>query len=479
MEQQPKPNSQAVIRQIREEIEKRKSRLAAEKSGVKTQTDSKTKPAAPSMLAKASKALGKAKSRLQTAKKWPGFLRHIRCNNYSIGQFLAESQANLIGEIKNLQKLRASVESKLRHMLHEHDVLIVELRETDRRRIETGSDPDQLQASLIAHEAQLQSSLVALDAQLQASLISLDVRLREMSEEPVKLKQLLIRQLECESEQFHRLLSELGENHQALCGREEKRNLALSTRLTYLEGAMHWIERGLVGSLQPAIQSGQAAESEAASTADAELQALRLDMFYLAFEDQFRGSRELIKERLLQYLPNLDALKKRIPDATALDVGCGRGEWLEVLRGYNINARGVDMNSRMAGQCHSLGLAVECGDGIAYIRKVPDDSLALVSGFHIVEHLELGQLLELIRQAHRVLKPGGIAIFETPNPEALKVSSYTFFFDPTHRNPLPPELLSFMGTHAGFTDVRVERFQPYVEDGKPLDYLDYACIFTK
>ena len=455
MEQQPKPNPQAIVRQIREEIGKRKVGLTAEKGGAPSQPGSKPAPkpsAATSMLAKASKALDKAKSRLQTAKKWPGILRHIRCNNYAVSQFLVESERNLIGEIKNLQKSLASIDTKHRHMLREHDILIAKLRETNKRHIETGSDPDQLQASLIGLEA----------------------KLSEMYEERARNKQ-----AGYEPEQFQRLLNELGTSHQGLSAREDKKHLELGTRLTYLEGAMHWIERGLVGNLQPAKPTGQAADSKTAPPADAELQALRLDMFYLAFEDQFRGSRELIKERLLQYLPDLDALKKRIPDATALDVGCGRGEWLEVLRGYNINASGVDMNSRMAEECRSLGLAVECGDAIAFLSNLPDNSLALVSGFHIVEHLELGQLLELIRQSHRVLKPGGIAIFETPNPEALKVSSYTFFFDPTHRNPLPPELLSFMGSHAGFTEVRAERFQPYVEDGKMLGFLDYACIYTK
>lgn len=472
---EPQSNPQAVIRQILEEIGKRKGQLAAEEGGAKVITDSRGMPkpsATASMLAKASKALGKAKSRLETAKKWPGFLRHIRCNNYAIGQFLVESEGNLIGEIKNLQKALESIKSKHRHILREHDILIAEQREIDRRRIATGSDPDQLQASLTTLEARLRDideeraklrQTGSGPDQLQASLTTLEARLREMDEERAKL-----RHLGYEPEQFQRLVSELGANHQTL-----------GTRLTYLEGAMHWIERGLVGTLQPNRQSVQAAELATAPPPDAELQALRLDMFYLEFENQFRGSRELIKERLLQYLPDLAALKNRIPDATALDVGCGRGEWLEVLRGYNITPRGVDLNTRMAQQCQSLGLAVECGDGITYLGNVPDNSLALVSGFHIVEHLELWQLLELVRQAHRVLKPGGIAIFETPNPEALKVSSYTFFFDPTHRNPLPPELLSFMGTHAGFADVRVERFQPFVEDGKLLGYLDYACIYTK
>ena len=208
-------------------------------------------------------------------------------------------------------------------------------------------------------------------------------------------------------------------------------------------------------------------------------QTLRLDSFYLEFENAFRGSRQLIRERLQFYIPQLSALKERIPSATAVDVGCGRGEWLEILKECGIEGCGVDSNARMIEECQTRGLNAVCGDGIAHLQSLPADSLAVVSGFHIVEHLALPQLLELFSQSFRVLRPGGMAIFETPNPECLKVSTHSFYFDPTHHNPIPSELLSFLGTHAGFSESQTNRLQPLTQDGELLGYFDYSVFFTK
>lgn len=205
----------------------------------------------------------------------------------------------------------------------------------------------------------------------------------------------------------------------------------------------------------------------------------RVDSFYVAFENQFRGSSEQIKERLQRYLPQLAAIKEKLPSARAVDVGCGRGEWLEILRENGIEGHGVDMNAARVEKCQSLGLHADCGDAIAYLQSLPSNSQAVISGFHIIEHLAVSELLELFRQSWRVLSPGGIAIFETPNPESQKVATYTFFFDPSHRNPIPPELLCFMATHAGFSKTHVERLQPFTQDEILWGYLDYAGIFTK
>ena len=203
------------------------------------------------------------------------------------------------------------------------------------------------------------------------------------------------------------------------------------------------------------------------------------DAFYAALEDQFRGSRSLIKERLAAYLPHLRALQKKFAEAEALDVGCGRGEWLEILKENGIAARGVDLNAPMVEQCRACGLEAAQGDALAFLGELPDASLALVSGFHIIEHLPFPKLLQLFQESARVLRPGGIAIFETPNPEFPRVSSYTFHLDPTHRHPIPHELLSFIGTYAGFASVQIERLQPSFEEGVLLGYQDYAGVFTK
>ncbi len=207
-----------------------------------------------------------------------------------------------------------------------------------------------------------------------------------------------------------------------------------------------------------------------------------VDAFYTAFEDEFRGSSELIRERLRDFLPFLEDLRERTPSSAApaaLDIGCGRGEWLQMLGKNGFDARGVDLNAQMVEICLNAGLRAQKADMLEHLRHTPDGSLALVSGFHIVEHLEFTKLLSLFHEIHRALMPGGIALFETPNPECSRVASYTFYMDPTHRNPVPMELLSFIATHTGFSATQVERLHPYCEDGKLQGYGDYAAIFTK
>ena len=291
-----------------------------------------------------------------------------------------------------------------------------------------------------------------------------------------------VQNIACETERLQKLLLALDPHYETLSRKyagflieQERQTRVLTGRVSFLENALHLIEQRLCSPKEPV----PASEPKQADALKGDLDALRIDAFYLAFEDQFRGGRELIKDRLLHYLPWLEALKERLQDPTGVDIGCGRGEWLEVLKENGIVARGVDMNARMAAQCQSFGLEAECGEGIAYLRSLPAESQAVVSGFHIVEHLPLGLLLELIQQALRVLRPGGIAIFETPNPEAQRVSTYTFFMDPTHRNPIPNELLCFVAASAGFSETHVERVQPVTEEGVFMGYMDYAGIFMK
>jgi O-antigen chain-terminating methyltransferase len=185
-----------------------------------------------------------------------------------------------------------------------------------------------------------------------------------------------------------------------------------------------------------------------------------LDSLYVAFEDQFRGSRETIKERLKVYLPHLQKLSH---DADVLDVGCGRGEWLELMRDAGIVARGVDSNTAMVEQCRQRGLNVAQGDVIAHLRGLPDASLGLVTGFHIIEHLPLRVFVTLLDETLRVLKVGGLAIFETPNPQNVLVGSYCFYMDPTHRNPMPSAMVKFFAEQRGFAPVTELPLHPYPE----------------
>jgi O-antigen chain-terminating methyltransferase len=183
------------------------------------------------------------------------------------------------------------------------------------------------------------------------------------------------------------------------------------------------------------------------------------DNFYRAFEDKHRGSRERIKSRLRVYLPFVEPLKALYSDCVAVDLGCGRGEWLELMTEIAVGARGVDLDDGMLAACRELGLAAERGDAIPFLQGLPDESVAIVSGFHVAEHIPFSDLQKLVQEALRVLRPAGLLILETPNPENLSVGTAKFYFDPTHQRPLPPPLLSMLPEYYGFQRTKILRLQ--------------------
>ena len=189
-----------------------------------------------------------------------------------------------------------------------------------------------------------------------------------------------------------------------------------------------------------------------------------LDAFYVSFEDQFRGTRADIKQRLADYLPLVKAINAGTAKAPILDMGCGRGEWLELLQENELIAKGVDSNRVMVSQCQELGLEVINNDAIEYLRTLNANSLGAVTGMHIIEHIPFKRLIALFDEVLRVLKPGGVAIFETPNPENLIVGACNFYFDPTHLNPLPPEPMRFVMEARGFGSIEILRLHPYPDE---------------
>lgn len=183
-----------------------------------------------------------------------------------------------------------------------------------------------------------------------------------------------------------------------------------------------------------------------------------LDPLYVAFEEQFRGPRELIRERALPYIDIVRAAGAGTPEAPVLDLGCGRGDWLDVLREHSLVARGVDSNRVFLDLCRGRGLEVIDGDVLEVLRGIGDASVGAITGMHIAEHLPFEILVALLDEARRVLRVGGVLALETPNPENLWVASHWFYMDPTHRNPLPPEALRWIVEARGFADARIERW---------------------
>ena len=208
-------------------------------------------------------------------------------------------------------------------------------------------------------------------------------------------------------------------------------------------------------------------EKQLVAISDEEKHAL--DAVYVAFEDMFRGTRADIKDRSRVYLPLLQEHKLGTPHMPILDVACGRGEWLELLLENNLEARGIDINRILLASCKERGLNVAEDDILQHLKNQPDRSLGAVTGFHIIEHLPFDILVRVFDETVRVLKPGGLAIFETPNPQNVLVGSHTFYLDFTHRNPLPPLTTQFILEARGLCDVQILHLHPYPESLKLQD----------
>lgn len=189
----------------------------------------------------------------------------------------------------------------------------------------------------------------------------------------------------------------------------------------------------------------------------------KYDALYRSFEDAFRGNRDEIKARQSVYLPLLKERGIGTKEMPILDLGCGRGEWLDLLRDNQLEATGLDLNASMIEQCNSLGLKVIQADALTYLSAADTSSLGAVTSFHMIEHFSFDVSLTLIDEALRVLKPGGVLILETPNPQNLLVGSHTFYLDPTHVKPIPSLMLRFFVEARGFCDVKVWELQPYPE----------------
>jgi O-antigen chain-terminating methyltransferase len=181
------------------------------------------------------------------------------------------------------------------------------------------------------------------------------------------------------------------------------------------------------------------------------------DNFYRSFEDRHRGSFDLIKSRLTVYLPFIRCLQTQERAINSLDLGCGRGEWLLLMGEVGVDAVGVDLDDGMLSGCQALELKTFKQDALVFLKEYPSSSLDVITGFHIAEHITFGELSELFTESLRVLRPGGLLVMETPNPENLIVGTSSFYLDPTHIKPIPPMLLTFLAEYSGFSRVKLVR----------------------
>lgn len=175
---------------------------------------------------------------------------------------------------------------------------------------------------------------------------------------------------------------------------------------------------------------------------------------YVGFEDAFRGSREEIRGRLADYVARFEGL------SDVVDVGCGRGEFLGLLRERGITARGVDLNHEMVETARAQGLDVTEGDALSFLQGLDDGSVGAVFGAQVAEHLEPAYLDQLVEVAHEKLRPGGLLVLETINPASWSAFFDSYLRDLTHVRPLHPETLQYVLRANGFSPVEIEYRSP-------------------
>ncbi len=212
--------------------------------------------------------------------------------------------------------------------------------------------------------------------------------------------------------------------------------------------------------LQQSLESGVTKHQKKINKKELFADDHSLDVFYTNFEDKFRGSEDLIEERLKEYLPYFTQSSIDFKKHPVLDIGSGRGELLKTLKDAKINAIGLDINSDMVERANAMGLKTKQGDASEFLQNTASQTYGAITGFHIAEHLPFPVLYRTLAEIHRVLVPGGFVIFETPNPENVFVGTHNFYMDPSHLHPLPPALMEFTLETCGYNSIEIKRIHP-------------------
>ena len=259
----------------------------------------------------------------------------------------------------------------------------------------------------------------------------------------------------------------LDKRWESLDVRLETRTAALASTHESLRTAVGIAQQAslsLKRELERLMDSGQIAAGASSAVADqasAQPFAPALDAFkYLGFEDRFRGSRDLIRQRLESYVPFFTDAED------VLDVGCGRGEFLELLDAAGIRARGIDLNHEMAELCRTRGLQVTEADAAGYLSEQPDASLGGVFAAQVVEHLQPSYLLRFLELAFHKVRPGGRIVLETLNPACWVAFFDSYIRDITHVWPLHPDTLQYLVLASGFSSAQIEYRSPVPEEQK-------------
>lgn len=170
---------------------------------------------------------------------------------------------------------------------------------------------------------------------------------------------------------------------------------------------------------------------------------------YFKFQEDMRGSFDEIKSQQQRYLSYFTEC------SNVIDLGCGRGEFLDVLREHGVGAVGVDSYGKSIDYCRMRGLHVSQGDAIQFLCDQKDDSVDGVFSAQLIEHIPAVKILRLCKESYRVMKPDSYIVLETPNPTCLSIYMNSFYLDPSHKNPVHPQLMEYFMRECGFRNIQV------------------------
>ena len=424
-------------------------------------------------LAKANQQLGKRMQEVTCAAEMQGqWLKTLAGQRRTEAVWMKAAGA-LVAEVPSLQEKIAELEVKLSTLEEARGAITTRLETTGttldtlRRGVQTLQGDNELSGehlrNLSTFTTQLgeQLRLTAAREQLDHHRDQLRAIQDQFDHEAETLRGLRLdfdrsgvhlRNLQAEADKQAALIAQYTKL-EAHFGRLEERQI---DEATYVKGELSRHSALLHQSRSPA----EGSKPEPSTAMPVPEDARRLDSFYLSFENRFRGTRSEIRKRIRFYLPILKESNAGAPGRPVLDVGCGRGEWLELLLENDLEGVGVDMNGAMVAQCRERSLTAIQAEALGHLRSLPENSQGAVTGFHIIEHLSLETLIDLTSETFRVLQPGGVAIFESPNCKNLVVGACNFNIDPTHRNPVFPETASFILETQGFDNIQLEYLSP-------------------
>jgi SAM-dependent methyltransferase len=235
--------------------------------------------------------------------------------------------------------------------------------------------------------------------------------------------------------------------------------LARVTRAVHdnlLQGVVQQIDdlRADLGRIARAARGGGAGASEPEPSAPAAPAALRAWFGWDEFERAFRGSEESVRDRYR------DLAGHFVGASPVLDVGFGRGEFLDLLAEIGVAASGIEVDADLVHAAARRGLDVRLGDAAAYLGSLPGASLGGVCALQVVEHLSPQEYVDFARSVARVVRPGGVVVIDSPNPSSFYVYAHAFYLDPTHTRPVHPLFLMFLFERAGFEKVELEWRSP-------------------